>query len=100
MSREFHWTERNYMHKVLENVENDREVTGEPVADAIREVMIALAPVEYAVASRQAGDSGIDRVMLACVENLPAVNAAVNTLLNAMEDYKKTVKHIVEDYKP
>lgn len=51
MSGEFHAIGGcGFFWKVLEDVDGDRPITGRPVTDAIRDLMLALAPIERAVA--------------------------------------------------
>lgn len=87
MSREFHWTERCYANDFLANTETDRPVTGEPVTDAIRTMLIALAPLEYAAASYQQSDWGLADVKKEAIEQVLAIHAACATLLKAVTDY-------------
>jgi iron uptake system EfeUOB component EfeO/EfeM len=97
MSREFHWCERSYLHTVLAKTEWAREKTGEPVADAIRDLLIALAPIEYAVASHQACDSGLDRVVLQSAKSKETIRDATNQLNHAIKEYDNIVNRIVKE---
>ncbi len=97
MSREFHWTSSSYMHSVLSEVEDAREITGEPVADAIREILIALAPIEFAVASEQASDSSHSRVVIACHEHKDKLLAAMETLRRAVLSNSEIVSDVIRE---
>lgn len=97
MSREFHEVYSGYFHSVLNDVESDRPRTGEPVADAIRDILIALAPIEYAVASHQACDSHLSRVVIASAKNADRVRDAAAELLKAIGYYNEIVSTIVRE---
>lgn len=99
MSREFHWVEGNYLHEVLSLVKDDRPITGEPVADAIRDLLIALAPLEYAVASHQACDSGLDRVVLESAVQKENISRECRALMAAINQYDDIVRRVLRDAK-
>lgn len=84
-----------WRHLQPDNIERDRPITGEPVADAIGAVLRAIGPIEEAVAHHQDGDAGVDRVMIACVENGPAIDAACQRLTRAVQNYRRAVATIV-----
>lgn len=80
MSGEFHEACGNYMSDVLRNVADDRPVTGEPIADSIRELYIALVPVEDYVANVQASDSSYGQLVYATAKAAPAIREAIKNL--------------------
>ena len=84
-----------WRHLQPDNIERDRPITGEPVADAIGAVLRAIGPIEEAVAYHQGCDAGVDRVMIACVENGPAIDAACKRLTEAVRSYRYAVAAIV-----
>ena len=95
MSREFHWTGHDYLHSILADVGVDRPVTGEPVADAIRDFLIAIAPIEREVANHQAHDSGLSAVVLAAVKHRDQVEDAAAALIVALAEYGNLATEIV-----
>lgn len=98
MSREFHYCYAGYFHNILNDVADSRAISGEPVADAIRDVLIALAPVEYAIASHQANDSGKERVIISCHENHDVLEKALKKLLAEISSNKRMVDDILRDH--
>lgn len=85
MSRSFHPV-HGFMHTALRDASSDREVTGEPVADAIRGFFVALAPIEYAVAGHQEGDTDAKPLARVCQDSKA-------TLFEAMDVLRRTVEH-------
>jgi hypothetical protein len=101
MSREFHEIHgAAYMHAAMSGTEEMRPLTGEPVADAIRGLLIALAPVEHAVASAQAGDSSQAEVTLACHQHFAAIDDALTELRGRLYEQHETVGRVMREYAP
>jgi hypothetical protein len=97
MSNEFHKVEGyRQFYQVLMGVISDRPVTGEPVTDAIRDLLIALEPLELEVAlQRTEADFA-----LACHANFQPLQDAVNVLMGAVSARRDAVNRVVHEYLP
>lgn len=95
MSGEFGSCISGFLHEQIEYAADDCHESTQPMTRLLGDILRELAPIARGVAYHEACDSGPDAPLIAAIEKLPALRAAVNAMESHVYPYKRVAEKAV-----
>ena len=97
MSGEFGSYTGGYVHDQIDYAADDCQASDEPMTRLLGDILRALHPIARGVCWHEAADSGPEAPVMAAMEALPAVRAAVRAMEKHVEPYRRVAERAIRN---